>query len=113
PVYSADGRRVAFLSNRGNTSSLFVGTPGGEAHRLPLPTTSVFARAHWSADGRALYAVEQKIEAMDAPLRGVRIDAETGAVDRLDVLGEWISDVRLSADGRTLYFAVQDGQLMQ
>jgi DNA-binding winged helix-turn-helix (wHTH) protein/Tol biopolymer transport system component len=114
PEYSPDGQRVVFLSNRDNTASLFIGTPGGEARRLPLPTTDfIFVRPHWSFDGRALYAVRQKLGPIDAPTGAVRIDPETGAVHSLDALGAWVTDVRDTADGRMLYFGVQEGQVMQ
>jgi DNA-binding winged helix-turn-helix (wHTH) protein/Tol biopolymer transport system component len=113
PEYSPDGQRVVFLSNRDNTASLFIGTPGGEARRLPLPTTDfIFVRPHWSFDGRALYAVRQKLGPIDAPTDAVRIDPETGVVHPL-ALGDWVTDVRDTADGRMLYFGVQEGQVMQ
>lgn len=112
--FSPDGQRVVFLSNRDNTASLFVGTPGGEARRLPLPTTDfIFVRAHWSFDGRALYAVRQQLGAIDAPTHAVRIDPDSGAVQPLDALGDWVTDVRDTPDGRTLYFGVQQGQVMK
>jgi len=114
PEFSPDGTRVVFLSNRDNTASLFVGTPGGEARRLPLPTTDfIFVRAHWSFDGRALYAVRQQLGAIDAPTHAVRIDPDTGDVHPLDALGDWVTDVRDTPDGRTLYFGVQEGQVMK
>jgi DNA-binding winged helix-turn-helix (wHTH) protein len=113
PQFSPDGRRVVFLSNRDNTSSLFVGELGGAARRLPLPAEFVFARAHWSHDGQALYAVRGGVTAGDGPQHGVRIDVATGRVDVLAGLGERVSDVRDAADGRTLYFATLDGPLMQ
>jgi len=112
PQFSPDGTKLVFLSNRDNLASLFLGTPGGEAHRLPLPADLMHAQAHWSHDGRSLYAVQWRAGGGESSLRGVRIDPERATVERLDGLGEGISDVRDSADGRTLYFAVQEGPLM-
>jgi len=113
PQFAPDGRRVLFSSNRDNTASLFVGEIGGAARRLPLPTEFVFARAHWSHDGASLYAVRGIAIASDASQQAVRIDAATGRVDVLAGLGDRVSDLRDSADGRTLYFATQEGPLMQ
>ena len=113
PQFSPDGRRLVFLSNRDNVASVFVGTPGGEMHRLPLPADHVFAQPHWSHDGRALYAVRGSIEATDATQRAVRIDPQTGRVDVIDALGDRVADVRDTDDGTLLYFAIASGPLMQ
>ena len=113
PQFAPDGRRVLFSSNRDNTASLFIGEIGGAARRLPLPTEFVFARAHWSHDGAALYAVRGPATASVAPQHGVRIDVASGRVEVLAGLGDRVSDLRDSADGRTLYFATQQGPLMQ
>jgi hypothetical protein len=104
---------VVFLSNRDNASSLFVGELGGAARRLPLSADFVFAQAHWSSDGRALYAVRGLAGNNEGPQHGVRIDVATGRVEVLGALGERVSDVRESADSRTLYFATMEGPLMQ
>jgi len=113
PQFSPDGTQIVFMSNRDNSASLFVGTPGRDARRLPLPADSMFGQAHWSQDGRALYAVQARMEGAETILRGVRIDPANGALTRVSAIGEGVSDLRDSADGRFLYFAVQDGPLMQ
>ena len=113
PEFAPDGRTVLFLSNRDNAASLFVGTLDGDARRLPLPTDHAFTQAHWSHDGRMLYAVRSQNGPDMEPSRGVRIDPASGRIDVLTELGEWVVDVRESADGSTLYFAVLDGSLMQ
>lgn len=113
PEYSPDGQRLAFLSNRDNVSSLFVGAPGGGMQRLPLPADHVFARPHWSHDGRALYAVRSSDDALDPNQQGVRIDPQTGRADVIDALGDRVADVRDTDDGATLYFATVSGPLMQ
>ena len=113
PQFSPDGSRVVFSSNRDNVSSLFVGTPGGDARRLPLPVDNVYFQAHWAHDGRSLYAVEWRPASGDGSMRGVRIDPASASIERFDVLGEGVSDLRDDAQGRTLYFATQEGPLMQ
>jgi hypothetical protein len=113
PQFSPDGSRVVFLSNRDNAASLFVGVPGGEMRRLPLPADYIFVRAHWSHDGRALYAVRGRARNVDVPTRGVRIDPSSGRVETLDALGDGVTDVRDADGGRMLYFATQDGNVMQ
>jgi DNA-binding winged helix-turn-helix (wHTH) protein/Tol biopolymer transport system component len=113
PRYSPDGERVVFLSNRDNTASIFVGTPGGAMHRVPLPANHVFAQAHWSHDGRALYAIRGSADATDPVQQAVTIDPQSGRVDVLEALGDRVSEVRDTDDGTTLYFGVVSGPLMQ
>ncbi|HSU44166.1 MAG TPA: LpqB family beta-propeller domain-containing protein [Casimicrobiaceae bacterium] len=113
PRYSPDGQRIVFLSNRDNTASIFVGTPGGEMHRVPLPTNHVFAQPHWSHDGRALYAVRGSADATDPIQQAVTIDPQSGRVDVLAALGDRVSEVRDTDDGETLYFGVVSGPVMQ
>jgi hypothetical protein len=113
PQFSPDGTQIVFMSNRDNSASLFVGTPGQDARRLPLPADSMFGQAHWSQDGRFLYAIQARMEGAETITRGVRIDPASGAVTRISALGEGVTDLRDSADGHLFYYAVQDGPLMQ
>jgi hypothetical protein len=113
PQFSPDGQRLVFLSNRDNVASIFVGTPGGDMHRLPLPADYVFAQPHWSHDGRALYAVRGSVDATDTTQRAVRIDLQSGRIDVLAAMGDQVGDVRETDDGQSLYFGVASGPLMQ
>jgi len=113
PEFSPDGTQLLFMSNRDNLSSLFIGVPGGEARRLPLPADRMHSQAHWSHDGRWLYAVQWRPGGSESSMSGVRIDPQRATVEPLEALGEGVTDVRESADGRTIYFAVQEGPLMQ
>ena len=113
PQFSPDGRQIVDMSNRDNSASIFVGIVGQEARRLPPPADSMFGQAHWSQDGRFLYAVQARMEGAETVTRGVRIDPESGAVTRIAAIGDGVIDLRDSADGRLLYFATQDGPLMQ
>jgi DNA-binding winged helix-turn-helix (wHTH) protein/Tol biopolymer transport system component len=113
PRFSPDGQRIVFLSNRDNAASIFVGTPGGAMHRVPLPADHVFVQPHWSHDGRTLYAIRGSTDATDAAQQAVTIDPQSGRVDVLAALGDRVAEVRDTDDGAMLYFGVVSGPLMQ
>ncbi len=113
PAFAPNGRHVAFMSNRDNAASVFVGELDGPARRLPLPAGALFVRFHWSHDGRFLYAVRGVANDDEAPQYGVRIDAATGGIEVLAALGSDINDVRDSADGRLLYFGTREAGSMR
>ncbi len=110
PAIAPDGHRVAFVSNRDGVASLFVGTLGGDARRVPLPANLIYQRPAWSPDGRALYAVQDTF-AGKGPSRAARIDADTGALEILDGLGDAVAGIYPSADDAMLYAAVVDGSV--
>jgi len=54
PVWSPDGSRVAFASERGGAARLFLRAVGGGAEQAPLKTTDAEVPTDWSSDGRFL-----------------------------------------------------------
>ncbi len=64
-------------------------------------------RPHWSADGRALYAVAIERTAAGETQRAVRVAWPAGTVAFLPELGLAVFDVREIADGQTLLIGEQ------
>ncbi len=55
PVWSPDGTRIAFYSNRGGKHGLYVkAASGAGADELILPSPNLMRLSDWSADGRRL-----------------------------------------------------------
>ncbi len=75
-LWSPDGGRLAFIEQKGDRRDLLVvpAAPGGELHRFAL--TGSPALLAWSDDGRALLLRHGQED--------VRLDAATGASERLD-----------------------------
>jgi len=101
PAVSPDGRRIAFQSNRGGDSNIWVAGSDGSS---PVQLTTFKSRTgtpRWSPDSRRL--VFDSLEAGDWNL--YVIDADGGVPRRLtpepsvDYTGTW------SHDGRWIYFA--------
>jgi Tol biopolymer transport system component/DNA-binding winged helix-turn-helix (wHTH) protein len=112
PQFSPDGREVVFDSNRDNPISVFIGVIGGAVRRLPLPADHEFGEAHWSHDGRMIYAVRVRREGGTVSgAQAVRIDPHNANVEVIDPLGSMVAAVRDTADGSMLYYAVTDGML--
>ncbi len=112
PEYSPDGKRVVFVSNREGAEAAFIATAGAPPVRVKLPDGFRYVNAHWSSDGRALYAVRLDANPPHA-LSAVRFDIAGGATTLLSALGTQIDEVYADARGRDLYFAVLDGQAMR
>ena len=77
PVWSPDGRHIAFLRIFKNVWRLYVMGPSGQApHRLPLALPG--GRPTWTADSRSIFN----------PLQGylVKLDARTGRQQRRYVI---------------------------
>jgi Tol biopolymer transport system component/DNA-binding winged helix-turn-helix (wHTH) protein len=112
PEYSPDGKRVVFVSNREGAEAAFIAAPGAPPVRVKLPEGFRYVNAHWSSDGRALYAVRLDGNPPHA-LSAVRFDIASGATTVLGELGPQIDEIYADARGRDLYFAVLDGQAMR
>jgi eukaryotic-like serine/threonine-protein kinase len=52
PVWSPDGNRIAFASERGGAARLFLRAVGGGAEQALLKTTDAEVPSDWSSDGR-------------------------------------------------------------
>lgn len=119
PVYSPDGQRIAFISDRSGSANLWVADVDGEnLKQLSFDKgVTLFASPAWSADGRfvfvsrtvhAVLAFELYRYSLDggdpvriteaAPPGGAPADARHNALGAV-----------ASADGRYLYYATKTG----
>ncbi len=119
PVFSPDGKRFAFISDRSGASNLWIANADGtEARALSHDTGAViFASPAWSPDGRFVYVsrMVHSILAFELYMfdvgggAGVRITSadpsgHASFDDRTNALG-----AVASADGRYLYYATKQG----
>jgi Tol biopolymer transport system component/DNA-binding winged helix-turn-helix (wHTH) protein len=104
PVYSPDGRRIAFVSGRSGTTNVWVSDSDG-SHPIQLTDLKQAGTPRWSPDGRRI--VFDSPEAGDLNL--YVIDAEGRLPRRLtpetsnDYRGTW------SRDGQSIYFVSNRG----
>lgn len=118
PVYSPDGRKIAVAWNRRPSRGIWV-IDTEDRHATPVYATSAasFMPLGWSADGRAIYAVEGKNWAnrgLTAPLGETVTDVKIllvhlngGDVKTVATLPfEEIGGVSMTPDGRRFVFTV-------
>lgn len=78
-VWSPDGKRVAFISDRSGEYQVWVvGSQGGEPKKLTTDLKGEFRSLTWSPDGKWLAVAERSTAVY-------LINAETGAVQQVDV----------------------------
>jgi len=112
PVWSPDGRRIAYIVSRGSRNSLYVMNADGSKQRRLARNEVDYPRAQWSPDGRRI-----------AFLRGVRLDGGNWKAD-LYVVNPNGSELRnlgghpgawslyaWSPDGRLIAFTRERGEL--
>ncbi|MEZ5498104.1 MAG: amidohydrolase family protein [Steroidobacteraceae bacterium] len=118
PVFSPDGSRIAFISDRSGAENLWVMRADGSA---PQPISnqddnSVFTSPGWSADGRSLFA--SRYVAAGNYFELWRFDVTSGAGERLipaassggQIPQTSVLGAVASGDGRYLVFAQHDGE---
>ncbi|CAA9502719.1 MAG: tolB protein precursor, periplasmic protein involved in the tonb-independent uptake of group A colicins [uncultured Sphingomonas sp.] len=116
PVFSPDGRRIAFVSDRSGAESLWVAdSDGTNARRVTTGEDDIWVSPAWSPDGKSIYA-SRFVPAASAYELWVHPFTGTGA-GRLLVpanaqgssrssLGGWPTP-----DGRAILFARAEGRL--
>ncbi|MGH1561056.1 TolB family protein [Caulobacter segnis] len=120
PVYSPDGKSIAFVSDRSGVTNLWVANADGTNPRQISreDKLTVFATPAWAPDGSALYVSRMKhpvlglrssgASAVDgAPRSKVVVKAQPNGEDwdnRINALGAVIS-----SDGRYAYYAKKLG----
>ena len=102
PVFSPDGRRIVFMSNRSGTSEIWLcDSDGGNAQQLTSSGGALTGTPRWSPDGKQIVfdsrvGGEANVYVIDAN-GGVPRKLETGT--RMNSLPSW------SHDGKWIYFA--------
>ena len=120
PVFSPDGRSVAFVSDRSGPENVWVAAANGSRPRQVsfFEGKSVLASPAWSADGRSIY-VSRLRQDLGFNYELWRIDAAGGTSELVIPVrasadqprAAWRSTLGVapSADGRYLYYASKTG----
>ncbi len=108
PVYSPDGSRIAFVSDRSGSQNLWVADADGTAPRqLSRDTgTEIFSSPAWSRDGRGVFVSRKAGRRDEFGLWLYDLDGGTGT--RLEEpkppQGEML-DAAAAPDGRTIFYS--------
>jgi Tol biopolymer transport system component len=112
PAWSADGRRLAYVSARRDGSVLGIRDASGETRELQLrPRLAWFLGLNWSRDGRSI-----AVTAVDAKGRpGIfRVDAGTGEVTPIALpIPLTYEGIFWSPDERRIYYRALDGAVRE
>jgi Tol biopolymer transport system component len=82
PALSPDGRRVAYVSNRDGSSSVWVlNLDTNREQRLPLPPAAAWTRPSWSRDGESLLLSRYQDDGSNALIRHHLASARQQALD--------------------------------
>ena len=103
PVYSPDGRWIAFEGRRGNDSAIYVANPLTGTVTPLLQEKRAEQRPRWSRDGRRVYFTSDSTGRYE--IWSVEVDGKgkAGAVAQVTHEGGYIAFE--SPDGRQLYYA--------
>lgn len=113
PAFSADGARIAFLSDRSGPEDVWVVAADGSAPRQITRMTgdTILTSPSWSADGKTIYVSRYRPEHVAFELLGV--DVATGQFKVVVPIGANPENstvgAEASSDGRWLYYASQVG----
>lgn len=121
PVFSPDGRQIAFLSDRDGAANVWVANADGSAARRLSNDRepAIYSSPAWSSDGRTVYASRLIHSVLAFELFAYDAQAATGKrITNARPAGNERSDDRLntigavaSPDGRYLYYARKTGSL--
>jgi Tol biopolymer transport system component/imidazolonepropionase-like amidohydrolase len=118
PVYSPDGKSIAFVSDRSGVTNLWIANTDGSNPRQVSreDKLTVFATPVWAPDGSAVYVSRMKHPVLAFELWRFPIDGSEGkAVVKAQPNGEdWDNRINamgaaISADGRYAYYARKTG----
>ena len=118
PVFSPDGRSIAFVSDRSGVTNLWIADADGRNPRQVSTETqlTIFSSPAWSPDSKAVYVSRMKHPVLAFELWRYGLDGGEGAAvtkaqphgegwdDRINALGAVISP-----DGRYAYYARKTG----
>lgn len=118
PVFSSDGKSIAFISDRSGVTNLWVANADGTSPRQLSreDKLTVFATPVWAPDGSAVYVSRMKHPVLAFELWRFPLDGSEGkAVVKAQPNGEdWDNRINamgaaITADGRYAYYARKTG----
>lgn len=112
PAFSPDGRTIAFSGMKDSTTDLYAYDRTTGAVRQLTNDVNDDQMPCFLPDGSLIYSQEQTdpLDAHSYERRLVRLDFRTGASKELESSGAQARDPMVSADGKTVLFAIDDGQ---
>jgi Tol biopolymer transport system component len=112
PAWSPDGESLAFYSLRERPVLVIRSMTTGVEREVGLPSSLArpfHSGPRWFPDGRSVLVLARH----DANFVFLRVYLETGETELLHTVTTWLSSFTLSPDGQTIFWAVQQGQLMK
>ena len=104
PVWSRDGERIAYLSNRTGKPALFAVASNGMGVEQKLWESAVATRAmDWTTDSKSVI-VQERAEGGKARLVLIPVEGKAEAMPLLEGVGANVYGTRLSADGHWIAY---------
>lgn len=103
PLFSPDGNRIAFVSNRTGSSQIFVMQADGTALRQVTFHTGEYSLADWFPDGKSLLTIGQRDHFHRDANRLIKVNVDERKAEKV-ISDAMIEDAKLSPDGTQVLF---------
>jgi hypothetical protein len=110
PVWSPDGKRVAFRSYRNGVNGLYVRSTEGGSERRLIASDLLITPMAWSPDGR--FIVYQSFDANGGPFRGLWVLSVTGDPKQFQCYKNG-NHPQISPDGKWIAYIRGGGTFVQ